>query len=178
MSLKNQVRSQIPEHIRDKYPLFVQFMELYFGWMEQTGQPYERIKNHLNYSDFLVNYSEYVEQMQKELMPDIPKNFVVDEKILVRHIKDFYQKKGTEDSIRFIFKILFNDESANVYYPREDILRISDDGRLSSEKKLQDSFYYQAYAYEISSDLPVEQWEDVVKKVCHVAGMKLFTKQN
>lgn len=176
MSLKNQIRNLIPEHIRDKYPLYVQFLELYYEWMESEGQAYDILSNHLNYLDMTKRFDAYVDMMRAEVMPDIPKNTLVDEAVLVRHIKDLYQRKGTEDSIKFIFRILFN-ETPTIYYPREDMFTLSDDGRLSSEKKLQDSHYYQNYSYVIRSTIEPELYEDLIKKLIHPAGMKAFMEQ-
>lgn len=50
------------------------------------------------------------------------------------------------------------------------------DGFLSSDKRLIDSDYYQDYSYEIQTRLPFQKYADVLKKVAHVAGTKMFGK--
>lgn len=47
-------------------------------------------------------------------------------------------------------------------------------GFLDSDKVLQDSYYYQNFSYEITSIVPFEEYKDIVQKLIHPAGMKLF----
>ena len=43
----------------------------------------------------------------------------------IKFIKQFYNSTGIEDSIKFLYRILLND-SLEVYYPKNDMLRVSD----------------------------------------------------
>ena len=47
-------------------------------------------------------------------------------------------------------------------------------GFLSSNKYLQDSFYYQLFSYEISAGHTINKWRDIVKRAVHPAGLALF----
>ena len=49
-------------------------------------------------------------------------------------------------------------------------------GQLSSNKKLQDNFYYQEFSYEIQSPIGINSYRDIVKNLVHPAGTKLFGK--
>lgn len=49
-------------------------------------------------------------------------------------------------------------------------------GHLSSGKKLQDSNYYQDFSYELISEIPVRFYDEVVKRLVHPAGFKMFGK--
>jgi len=49
-------------------------------------------------------------------------------------------------------------------------------GFLSWDKKLHDSDYYQEYSYEIQSKIPLSRYSEVLKKLVHVAGTKMFGK--
>ena len=48
------------------------------------------------------------------------------------------------------------------------------DGLISSDKVLQDSYYYQIFSYEISSLVSIEEYRDIVQKLLHPAGLKMF----
>jgi hypothetical protein len=48
------------------------------------------------------------------------------------------------------------------------------DGFLSSDKKLQDSYYYQVASYEVRSAIPFETYSDMLYKLLHQAGTKPF----
>ena len=50
----------------------------------------------------------------------------------------------------------------------------SQDGWLSSDKYIQDSFFYQLFSYEIASGHTINKWRDIVKRVVHPAGLALF----
>ena len=48
----------------------------------------------------------------------------------------------------------------------------------NSDKYIQDSNYYQEYSYEIQSKLNIENYEESLKEITHVAGTKVFAKFN
>lgn len=50
----------------------------------------------------------------------------------------------------------------------------SNDGFLSANKYIQDSFYYQLFSYVISSTKNISEWRDVIKRLNHPAGLALF----
>ncbi len=50
------------------------------------------------------------------------------------------------------------------------------DGFISSDKYIQDSFYYQLFSYEIGAGNTIDKWRDIVKRVVHPAGLALFGK--
>lgn len=51
---------------------------------------------------------------------------------------------------------------------------ISKSSHASDTSKLHDNKYYQAYSYDIQSDISINRYRDIVKKVLHVAGAELF----
>ena len=51
---------------------------------------------------------------------------------------------------------------------------VGTNGFLSSNKYLQDSFYYQLFSYEISVGHTINKWRDIIKRVVHPAGLALF----
>lgn len=51
---------------------------------------------------------------------------------------------------------------------------LSDDGHLSSTKKVQDGRYYQEYSYVLKTNLSISVWKDTVRKILHPAGFEMF----
>jgi hypothetical protein len=51
---------------------------------------------------------------------------------------------------------------------------LGNEGKASSTNYLLDSMYYQEYSYVIRSSLTVDKYADIVKRVLHPAGMKMF----
>jgi hypothetical protein len=79
----------------------------------------------LSYRDVDKSVDQFSEYLKDELYAGIPKNFVGDKRTLAKKIKDYYQSKGQEQSLRFLMKVLF-DQDIELYYPNEDILKVSD----------------------------------------------------
>ena len=50
----------------------------------------------------------------------------------------------------------------------------NNDGKLSSNKVIQDSFFYQDYSYVLKTEVTIDKWIDTVKRVIHPAGLKVF----
>jgi len=79
----------------------------------------------LEYRDADYTIDKFISYLRDEFMYSIPGNILADKRNILKHIKDFYRAKGTENSFRFLFRILFNQE-VEFYYPKVDLFRASD----------------------------------------------------
>jgi len=52
----------------------------------------------------------------------------------------------------------------------------NDDGFLNSDKYIQDSYYYQIYSYEVQVEKSLDKYLNILKKLVHPAGNKVFGK--
>ena len=259
-----KTNSLTPEFIKRDGPLFAKFIQYYFEWLEENGAA----KNFRQYQDIDIVGDQFLEFIKNEFLMYLHETLMVDKRKLIKNIKDFYLAKGDENSIRLLFRILF-DEEISFYYPKVDIFRLSyakwvveesikiinydntvnptqfdlvlgqtsgakarikyfrkydqfgvsilelfltnitgtflkneliyledvllgtnslddtviydgnfngTDSFLSSDKKLQDGYYYQEYSYEISSDISRDRYIDVLENLVHPSGTKLFSK--
>ena len=123
--LSSQIESQFPEFIRDDGPNFVAFLKAYYEYMEQTGNAGDVVRGLIDYQDIDRTIDDFVEYFQREFMQNIPKNVIADKRLLTKHIREFYRARGSQESYRFLFRILF-DKEIDFYYPGDDILRASD----------------------------------------------------
>lgn len=132
--LSQQVSSQLPGFVRADHPLFVSFLEAYYDWLETTGSvgKYEGGLDLLSQRDIDTTFESFVQYFKKEYLLDFPETLATDvsgnplnQKNLLKNIRDFYRAKGTEAAYKFLFRILYNS-SVEFYYPKEDILRLSD----------------------------------------------------
>ena len=126
------IRTQLPDFITDEYETFIQFIELYYRYLEQSsnileaGKVIERIKNLQYYQDIDKTIDDFLPIFYKSFLQGIPSRVVSDKRFLIKHILDFYRSKGTEKSYRFLLKILTGIQNLDFYYPRQDILKLSD----------------------------------------------------
>jgi hypothetical protein len=131
--ISNLVASQVPFFVRNDHENFVAFLEAYYEFLEQQNGVTNVTKNLLTQSD--VDLTDiFVENFYNNFIPLIPEDTAVDKTLILKHIKDFYRSRGTEKSIRFLMRILFN-EDVDFYYPQRDILRVSD-GKWYQEKSI------------------------------------------
>ena len=68
------VEQQFPEFMRTDGPAFVDFLEGYYEWMEQSGRMIDASKNLLNYRDIDETLDKYVQYFNDEFMVSLPQN--------------------------------------------------------------------------------------------------------
>ena len=132
--ISSQVESQFPGFVREEGPQFVAFLKAYFEYMEQSGKAINAARAIKDNQDIDRTVDSFVEYFRKEFMVNIPKDVLADKRLLTKHIREFYRTRGSQESYRFLFRILFNKE-IDFYYPGDDILRASD-GRWVQETRL------------------------------------------
>lgn len=114
------VLRQIPEHIRDNYPLFVEFIKIYYQYLEQTQQ-----QDLESLHDIDKVTDEFIDRFKGELSRNFPIQLASDKRLVLKHLREFYLSRGSEASYKFLFRTLFNKE-ASLYYPSRQMLRASD----------------------------------------------------
>jgi hypothetical protein len=50
----------------------------------------------------------------------------------------------------------------------------TNDGKISSTKKMQDNYYYQAFSYVLKTEVTIDVFKETIKQLTHPAGMKMF----
>jgi hypothetical protein len=258
--------------------------------VNNLGNINESTKRLINTRDLDEEIPVIQEFIINEFVPNFPKNLYSDESKsveltkFIRFIKQFYNSSGIEDSITFLYRILFNT-TVDFYYPKNDMLRVSDGrwnidtltrivpdpsipsyddfvqlytgarivsgcgcssiiqkivdlgtgeyeltlsnvhqnfqsptgvntlfnypitgiaerigntvptpgkgviyqsdgyylddrGQPSSSKKIQDSFYYQDFSYELQSDSSIKDFKNLLEDIIHPAGLIYFIRLN
>lgn len=114
------VQRQIPEHIRENYPVFVEFVKLYYEFLEDTqATKLETIR------DVDTTLDSFIDNFKSEVAKNMPIDLSSDRRLLLKHLREFYLSRGSEASYKFLFRTLFNKE-ASLFYPSTQILRVSD----------------------------------------------------
>jgi len=119
------IEQQFPDFVYDEGQNLIQFVKAYYEYMEQTGNALDANKNLLNYQDLDNTLEKFIDYFYREVFTSVPKTLMVDDKLFLKHVRDLYLSKGTEESFELLFRILFNEE-ISFYNPGEDILRASD----------------------------------------------------
>ena len=123
--ISSLVKHQVPSFANEEYPLFVAFMEAYYEWLEEDGNTLDFLENYQTNLDVDLANDEFIAEYLEEFVEYLPKEKKIDDPTLIKYIKEFYLSKGSEQSFRFLFTILFN-EAVKIIYPREVMFRASD----------------------------------------------------
>ena len=119
------VGTQLPDFVRNDYPIFVTFLEKYYEWLETQGNVSSGIKELQLSKDIDEADEYYLDKLKNDLLPYFPQEVVSDKRLFLKLVTQFYKSSGTQDSIKFLFRALFN-ENIDIYYPKDDILIASD----------------------------------------------------
>ena len=98
--------------------------------------PVNNIQELLNFRDPDKAISNFLSQFRNEFLTTLPENLntSVNKRNLIKNIKSLYQTKGTKVGHEVFFRLLF-DEVSETFYPREQMLRVSD-GKFTTNKVL------------------------------------------
>ena len=90
------------------------------------ANPIQNIQQLLEYADVDNTIFDFLDQMRESLMTSIPNTLApsVSKRKLLKNIKDLYAAKGTREGHELFFRILLGEE-ANIFYPTEHMLRVS-----------------------------------------------------
>lgn len=175
IDLKNKLSSvlsgSIPNFIEQEYSVFAEFLKAYYVWLEQSKNV-----NYIPHSlewyldidtippEFLNKFKEtYLFGMPNKFAKNLETNTEIDLIKIIKRIREFYSKKGTEDSFRFLFRVMFDTE-IGFSYPREKIL-------YASQGKWQENSYI-----KIKTNNP-ENAASLIGKEIYIAnaGIKIFS---
>jgi hypothetical protein len=120
INLKNIVSKQIPEFAREDYPLFVAFVEAYYDYLGQQEK-----RDLTDIRDLDQTLDEYIQFFKKELDVFGDNYEFINQRFLLRKVKQLFVSKGVESSYKFLIKLLF-DKVAEVSYPWDSVLKASD----------------------------------------------------
>jgi hypothetical protein len=142
------VNHQVPEFVREEYPLFINFLEAYYEYLEQKqGTQLNDLtakSKDLRYisdvddsiDDFEINFFNTYASL-------VPRDVVVDKAALIKNILPLYLSTGSEASFKLLYRFMFGQE-LQVTYPKNNVLRASD-GKWEIENTLKVSSNFYSY---------------------------------
>ena len=123
------ILKQFPRHIRERHEVFVAFVAAYYEWLQNN-----KIDTH-NIRDIDLTLDEFIRELMREVATSLPQeDVIVDKRLLLKNIHDLYTAKGSPNSFKLLFRIMY-DIDADLAYPSRRLLRPSD-GRWNVRKQL------------------------------------------
>lgn len=119
------IEQQFPSVYRELGPTFVRFVEVYFEWLEQSGNPVYISRRAPDYRDIDATVEDFIGHFKKTYLRNIPLETASNVRQLVKHSLDVYRSKGTPRGDDLLFRLVFGT-GAEVYFPADDLFRLSD----------------------------------------------------
>lgn len=118
------VLNQFPEFTREDYPGFIKFVELYYKHINETqiagiGENFDKLQ------DIDTTLDKFIDALWKQFGVNVPRTSIPNDRYFLKHIKEFYSTKGSEESFRMLFRHLYDTE-IDFKYPKEQLLIASD----------------------------------------------------
>lgn len=124
------VNRQVPEFVREEYPVFITFLEAYYEYLEtqqgvQLNDLTAKAKDLKFLSDVDFSIDDFESNFFNTYATLIPNNVEVDKEFLIKNVLPLYLAKGSESAFKLLFRMLFNDE-VEILLPKNNVLRVSD----------------------------------------------------
>jgi hypothetical protein len=125
------IEDQFPSFMKEDYKKLILFIKAYYEWLEQPNNSGYILQNLNTIKDIDSNGEEFFEHFKNTYLESFPDILIANSNgefpnktTLLKKIRDFYGNKGTENSYKFLFRLLYNSE-LEIYTPKEDILKVS-----------------------------------------------------
>ena len=116
--LSDIVANQLPEHITEAYPTFVEFLQAYYKYLE-TQQVYRNIET---VRDVETTLDTFIDLLKNEFAVEYPE-FAKD-RFFLKNTGHISVAHGSEQSYKFLFRQMFKKE-VDIRYPKDQILTLS-----------------------------------------------------
>jgi len=138
------ITARLPNYIREQYPVFAQFVEDYFNWLEYNPahDPEALPGASPNFLSILTEWGRNLDADDYNVKPEndndaylnailrdagfiLKRQLAIPKSMLLNSLRDFYLSRGSVQSFQYLFKLMFGDQSITITYPRDKMLVLS-----------------------------------------------------
>ncbi len=132
INISSFVDDLVPDHINQDYPELIEFIKVYALYLERVNKSAFYLNQIDHQRDIDLIEEHLLTELQNEIGAPIPRDFAADPRLFYKHLVEFYRSRGTPESIKAFFKLIYDDE-VDIYFPRVDML-IPSDGKWFEQK--------------------------------------------
>jgi len=125
------VNRQVPEFVRDEYPVFVNFLEAYYQFLEGTANTgtsantlVTTAKTLRDIRDIDASLDAFQTNFYNTYASLIPLDVQADKALLFKHLVPLYKTKGNDASFKLLFRLIFGVD-IDVILPQNNVLKSS-----------------------------------------------------
>ena len=178
------IEEVLPQYFGTQYPKFISLLERYYEFETDSASPTELIGHLFESRDINQTDLSLLSYIEDELL--LGSNYAEgfqDKRAAANFSSQLFRAKGTKYSIEWFFRAFFGVDP-EIFYPKENMFLLagSDSDTLNSKigagynKYITNDKLYQTFALQITSELGVEEWENIYKLFVHPAGMYLGSR--
>ena len=155
------VREQFPDIYKEEADFLIDFTKTYYDFVDTTMD--RDIPKLRDIDSTLANFLIF---FKKKYLLNLPltdgNNDVADTRFIIKHIQDLYTRKGSEESLRLLFKLFYNTE-IELYYPSIAIFKASD-------SVWEDKIYLEMFPINTMLDYPVSKGDKLTGSITGASG--------
>lgn len=102
-----------PEFIRREYKSFSRFIDHFYAFLEERGNPLEVLETFYENCEANNEIAGFIDKILSDCGFDIKNTLTIPKKELIIHLRDFYLSRGSEASFKFLFKVLYRCRCEN-----------------------------------------------------------------
>ena len=110
------VQDLFPRIYQEDAPEFIEFVKTYYEHLDAV-----LAQDYFKYTDLDETAYRFLNYFNRKYLANIELPPNANPRIIIKHITDLYKRKGSEESIRLLFKLFF-DEEIELFYPSSSIL--------------------------------------------------------
>lgn len=114
----------LPVHVKEFVEGIPALLKAYYKWTDLPENYSYATRNLLDSLKYNKTTDEIFEYIRSVYLREFPLHSETDPRFLMQFAKDFYSQRGTENSLKFLFKVLYN-EDVTVTYPSDNIFDTS-----------------------------------------------------
>jgi hypothetical protein len=167
-----QIEKQFPSIFREDGVELVEFMKYYYKFLEESSnQSIYNNRRLFEYRDIDNTLESMIIFFKNKYMKDLPLDGD-NTRFAVKNILDLYRRRGTPEGVELFFRLFYN-ETVDIYYPSEAILK-------PSSSSWNNGIFLQLYPREIADlkDLTGRTIYGSISKAEGVVDRILFTLVN
>lgn len=168
-NISSFIKEQFPDIYRydpsrkkpEESQFLIDFTKTYYDFVDATmDRDVPKLRDiDTTLANFLIFY-------KKKYLLNLPltdaNNDVPDTRFIIKHIQDLYTRKGSEESLRLLFKLFYNTE-IELYYPSTAIFKTSD-------SVWEDKIYLEFFTINTMLDYPVSKGDKLTGSITGASG--------
>ena len=119
------VQNHFPKFYEEQGNTFVEFVREYYSWAQQTNNNIYFTRNLLENRDIDTTIDDFLYHYKQKYLAGAPVSFDRS-RFNIKHVKDFYNSKGTERGTKLFLNRVYGVSEADIYFPGVDVLKASD----------------------------------------------------